>query len=92
MPPFGGVPPSRGCLLPGVPPSSEGLLAGGYLLAKGASLPGDPTLCTEFLTHASKNIILPQTSFAGGNNMLGLDLGLDHNDLPGTINIKLSTL
>ena len=23
---------------------------------------------TEFLTHASENITLPQTSFAGGNN------------------------
>ena len=25
-----------------------------------------PLLCTEFLTHATENIILPQTSFAGG--------------------------
>ena len=28
----------------------------------------DPTLWTEFLTHASENITLAQTSFAGGNN------------------------
>ena len=27
----------------------------------------DPPLWTEFLTHASENITLPQTSFAGGN-------------------------
>ena len=27
-----------------------------------------PLLWTEFLTHASENITLPQTSFAGGNN------------------------
>ena len=29
--------------------------------------PGTP-LWTEFLTHASENITLPQTSFAGGKN------------------------
>ena len=27
-----------------------------------------PSPWTEFLTHASKNITLPQTSFAGGKN------------------------
>ena len=30
--------------------------------------PGTPLLYTEFLTHASENITLPQTSFADGNN------------------------
>ena len=30
-----------------------------------------PPLWTEFLTHASENITLPQTSFAGGNDLLG---------------------
>ena len=29
-----------------------------------------PLLWTEFLTHASENITLPQTSFAGGKNVL----------------------
>ena len=27
----------------------------------------DPPLWTEFLTHATENITLPKTSFAGGN-------------------------
>ena len=29
-----------------------------------------PPLWTEFLTHASQNITLPQTSFAGGNKVI----------------------
>ena len=44
---------SRGVYLPG---------GGGYL-PRYCPLP----LWTEFLTHASENITLPQTSFAGGN-------------------------
>ena len=31
----------------------------------------EPPLWTEFLTHSCKNITLPQTSFAGGNNRKG---------------------
>ena len=41
---------------------------------------GTPPLWTEFLTHASENITLPQTSFAGGNNkelVLWLINGID---------------
>ena len=33
---------------------------------RGGACPGIPPLCTEFLTHATENITLPQTSFAGG--------------------------
>ena len=71
---WGGV----GCLFPG----GSGL--GG---APGGSGPGggcfiqhilraDPPtpLWTEFLTHASENITLPQTSFAGGNKMSSLQV------------------
>ena len=34
----------------------------------GGYLPRYSPLWTEFLTHASENITLPQTSFAGGKN------------------------
>ena len=51
-----GVPGPGGCL-PG---------PGGEVVSQHA-LRQTP-LWTEFLTHASENISLPQTSFAGGNN------------------------
>ena len=35
--------------------------------ARHAGIPPPPPPWTEFLTHASENITLPQTSFAGGN-------------------------
>ena len=45
---------------------------GGVCLVPGGGIPpcteADPSLGTEFLTHASENITLPQTSFAGGKN------------------------
>ena len=62
---LGGVPGLRGviglgrCLVPG------GLVWGGIPACTGA----DPPPWTEFLTHASENITLPQTSFAGGKNV-----------------------
>ena len=68
---------SWGVYLPGL---------GGYLVPGGTCLvpgctclvlgvrgvcPGTPPLWTEFLTHASENITLPQTSFAGSKNCDG---------------------
>ena len=55
----GGVCSQWGCLLRGC--RSQGW--GGYPSMHW----GRPPLWTEFLTHASENITLPQTSFAGGN-------------------------
>ena len=62
------VSPSMHCsqgmhlVLGGVPgPGWVYLVPGGYLPRY------SPTLWTEFFTHASENITLPQTSFAGGN-------------------------
>ena len=43
----------------GIPPSDAAMHAG---------IPPPPPPWTEFLTHATENITLPQTSFAGGNN------------------------
>ena len=59
--PWGGVPAWSG---------------GGYLPGPGGvcTWSGTPPLWTEFLTHASENITLPQTSFAGGNETGNLDL------------------
>ena len=54
------------CLLPGVGVSAPG---GGVLGGRGgipACTEADPPR-TEFLTHATENITLPQTSFTGGN-------------------------
>ena len=52
------------CLLPG----------GGIPACTEADPP--PPLWTEFLTHATENMTLPQTSFAGGKKLapVGLDL------------------
>ena len=82
VPGSGGVPGPRGCtyslgvylvwgvyLVLGVY-----LVWGVYLVPRGdvpglggVYLPRYSPLWTEFLTHASENITLPQTSFAGGN-------------------------
>ena len=51
---------SGGCLVQG------GARSGGHALRQTPPLPP----WTEFLTHTSKNITLPQTSFAGGNKVL----------------------
>ena len=64
-------------LLRGVP-GPGGVCSGGCLVLLpglgGDGIPvcteADPTLCTEFLTHATENITLPQTSFAGSKNLL----------------------
>ena len=59
---LGGVPGPEGCIW------SRGMylvLEGMYLPGQG-TCPGTPPLWTEFLTHASENITLPQTSFVGG--------------------------
>ena len=70
---LGGV-PAWGCTCPGV------YLPGGCVHARRVYLPGGvpaqggtcpgtpPSPWTEFLTHASENITLTQTSFAGGKN------------------------
>ena len=56
----GGVPALSGGYLPG---------PGGYTWS-GGCVPGQVLPpWTEFLTHASQNITLPQTSFAGGNKL-----------------------
>ena len=59
---------------PVTPPGADTPLDPGTRLAPGTP-PGQTPLrdqplplWTEFLTHASENITLPQTSFAGGNN------------------------
>ena len=68
LPGPGGVylPGPGGVCLPGPGGGCTCLVPGG--------VPGQalrpPPLWTEFLTHASENITLPQTSFAGGNNKL----------------------
>ena len=64
----GGVPGPRGGSAPGgclVPGEREGVVSQHVLRQT------PPPLWTEFLKHASKNITLPQTSFAGGNNVSG---------------------
>ena len=78
--------PGGGCLVPGgVPGPREGVPGRGWVPGPGGGVP-DPRGCTwspgvylpryspppwtEFLTHASENITLPQTSFAGGKNIL----------------------
>ena len=61
------VPPSMHCSL------AVGCLFLGCLRGVGGGIPAcneaDPSLWTEFVTHTSENITLPQTSFAGGNNI-----------------------
>ena len=62
------------CTCPGV------YLPWGYLLVgctcPGVGIcPGAPPPCTEFLTHATENITLPQTSFAGGKNWTETQMG-----------------
>ena len=63
--PEGGV-PARGVYLPGGCTCPGGVPAWGGVPAH--VLPPLP-LWTEFLTHATENITLPQTSFAGGKNV-----------------------
>ena len=67
--PGGYLPGPGGVYLPGqggVPAWS----GGGYLPGPGGVyLVRHPPPWTEFLTHASENITLPQTSFAGGKNI-----------------------
>ena len=46
-----------------------GLGGGVPAWCRGCTCPCTPPLWTEFLTHASENITLPQTSFAGGKNL-----------------------
>ena len=60
---WGGVAGPGGCLVRGVAWSG-----GGGIPACTEADPPPPPLWTEFLTHASENIILPQSSFAGGKN------------------------
>ena len=60
---LGGV-PARGVYLPGGLPARGGVPA-----QRGVPAQVLPPPWTEFLTHATENITLPQTSFAGGKNM-----------------------
>ena len=74
----GGVCLARGvCLAWGVCLAGGSTLPEGVCLARGSALPeggipacteADP-LWTEFLTHATENITLPQTSFAGSHEI-----------------------
>ena len=59
-----GVYPPRGCTCRRVPAQGVHLPRGGVPAQVLHS-----HLWTEFLTHACENITLPQTSFAGGNNI-----------------------
>ena len=56
-----------GCTCTGGVPAQGGVPAGGGVSAQGYTCPGTSPPWTEFLTHATGNITLPQTSFAGGN-------------------------
>ena len=58
----GGVPGQGGCLLWGVPGQGGGVWYPSMHWGKSP-------LWTEFLTHATENITLTQTSFAGGKNI-----------------------
>ena len=64
----GGSPWQGVSLVGGSPWQGVSLAGEGGSPCQGASFLGDPPPWTEFLTHASENITLPQTSFAGGNN------------------------
>ena len=67
-----GVALSGGCLVPSGAWSHQVPGPGGACSRRGRGIPActeaDP-LWTEFLTHASENITLPQTSFASGNKI-----------------------
>ena len=72
--PVGCVPPAccpyfPACTAPGAVPGLGVYLVPGGVPGPGPGgyLPRYSPLWTEFLTHASENITLPQTSFAGGN-------------------------
>ena len=78
LPGPGGVYLVRGCtcLVPGgyYVVTGEGYLPGpGVCLVRGG-VPGQVPPRTEFLTHASEIITLPDTSFAGGKNSSGRPL------------------
>ena len=64
VPGLGGPAPG-GCLVRGMS-GWGGAWSGGGIAACIEADP--PPLWTEFMTHASENITLPQTSFAGGEN------------------------
>ena len=60
-----------GVLVPGGISSGGGLVPGGgvvMVVSQYALRQTPPPLWTKFLTHATENFTLPQTSFAGGNN------------------------
>ena len=73
LPGIGGLPAwSLGGLVRGVPGRGVCVWSGGTcLVPEGVvsqhALRQTPSLLTEFLTHASENITLPQTFFAGSN-------------------------
>ena len=74
------LPREVGVYLPGGVPAQEGVPAQGGVTAQrectcpggvpawGCTCPGTSPLWTEFLTHATENITLPQTLFVGGKN------------------------
>ena len=67
----GGICSRRGVSAPGRGVCSGGrgclLLGGGVVVPQHTLRQTPPPLWTEFLTHATETITLPQTSFAGGN-------------------------
>ena len=81
-------------------------LVPGVVFAPGGGVPGPgggglvryPPLWTEFLTHASEIITLPETSFAGGNNLTSLEKSVfnrfhcnwEHNKKLGKISARKS--
>ena len=74
---------------------------GGFCSWGGVSAPGGvvsqhalrqtPPLWTEFLTHTSENITLPQTSFAGGKNISNTVRNLLWNNYALYVNNLVST-
>ena len=96
LPGPGGMPAwSGGCLIWGVP-GPRGCLPGPRGVVSQHALRQTP-LWTEFLTHASENITLPQTSFAVGNkddtiSFFKLDMILSRRELSVKLLFKLNDI
>ena len=76
-PGLGGAPGAEGFTWSGGTWSQRGVPGPGGCTWSGGCLPRySPPPWTEFLTHASENITLPQTSFAGGNNPMKTCVGI----------------
>ena len=83
-------PPWRPARHAGIPPPPPGDLQG----MLGYQLQCMPPPCTEFLTHVTENITLPQTSFAGGNEtgLISMQARINFMEiLPSSASIRTHT-